>query len=399
MNKRILVTGFGIITAIGDNVEESLHSLMSSISGIGTISYLDTIHKQSLPAAEVKHTNAELAELAGQADHTRFTRSALLGMIAAKEAATRARIYPTIPDNLRVGVVSATTVGGMDKSEIHYYDYLVSDRFRLYVDTHDCSDSTEKIADLLRVKDYLATISTACSSSANAIIFGAQLIRNDILDRVIAGGTDALSKFTLNGFNSLMILDDRPCRPFDQNRKGLNLGEGAGYVVLESEKAAGNRKTYCELKGCANANDAYHQTASSPEGIGAFLSMKEALLNSGLQKEAVQYINAHGTGTENNDLSEGIAIEKIFGKSVPFVSSTKPYTGHTLGAAGGIEAVFSILAIIHQVCFPNLNFEKKMPELNFQPVKKMVTDIKIEHVLSNSFGFGGNNSSLIFSAC
>ncbi len=287
----------------------------------------------------------------------------------------------------------------MDKSEIHYYDYLASDRFRIYVDTHDCSDSTEKIADLLHARDYLSTISTACSSSANAIIFGAQLVRNNMLDRVIAGGTDALSKFTLNGFNSLMILDSRPCRPFDQNRNGLNLGEGAGYVVLESEQAVGNRRTYCELKGYANANDAYHQTASSPDGIGAFLSMKEALLKSGLQQEAIQYINAHGTGTENNDLSEGIAIENIFGRSVPFISSTKPYTGHTLGAAGGIEAVFSILSIIHQVCFPNLNFEKQMSELSFQPVKKLVTDKKIEHVLSNSFGFGGNNSSLIFSAC
>ncbi len=398
MSKRIYVTGFGIITAIGDNVNESLHSLMNSNSGIGDITYLETIHKKSLPVAEVKHSNEELAELAGKEDHTKFTRSALLGMIAAKEAATRAGIYPNMQDDMREGVVSATTVGGMDKSEIHYYDYLASDRFRIYVDTHDCSDSTEKIADLLHVTDYLSTISTACSSSANAIIFGAQLIRNNILDRVIAGGTDALSKFTLNGFNSLMILDGRPCRPFDQNRKGLNLGEGAGYVVLESEQAAGNRKVYCELKGYANANDAYHQTASSPEGIGAFLSMKEALLQSGLQKEAIHYINAHGTGTENNDLSEGIAIERIFGGSVPLVSSTKPFTGHTLGAAGGIEAVFSILSIIHRVCYPNLNFEQQMAELNFQPVKVLVTDKKIEHVLSNSFGFGGNNSSLIFSA-
>ncbi len=399
MSKRIYITGFGLITAIGDNVDESLPNLMNSKSGIGDISHLDTIHKHSLPVGEVKHTNAELAELVGQKDETKFTRSALLGMIAAREAATIAGIYPKSPDNLRVGLVSATTVGGMDRSEIHYYDYLASDRFRIYVDTHDCSDSTEKIADMLKVKDHLSTISTACSSSANAIIFGAQLISNNILDRVIAGGTDALSKFTLNGFNSLMILDSRPCRPFDRNRKGLNLGEGAGYVVLESERAVGNRQRFCELKGYANANDAYHQTASSPEGIGAFLSMKEALLKSGLQTEAIQYINAHGTGTENNDLSEGVAIEKIFGESVPLISSTKPYTGHTLGAAGGIEAVFSVLSIIHQLCFPNLNFKEQMDEVNFQPVKKLMTDQSIEHVLSNSFGFGGNNASLIFSVC
>lgn len=399
MSKKIYVTGFGIISAIGNNVDESLRALMSGNSGIGNISYLETIHKESLPVGEVKCSNTELAVMIGEKDHTQFTRSALLGMIAAREAATRAGIYPNIPESLRVGIVSATTVGGMDKSEMYYYDYLASDRYRLYVDTHDCSDSTEKIADMLHIKDYLATISTACSSSANAIIFGAQLIRNNLLDCVIAGGTDALSKFTLNGFNSLMILDGRPCRPFDQNRKGLNLGEGAGYVVLESEQAAGKRNRYCELKGYANANDAYHQTASSPEGIGAYLSMNKALQRSGLKKKEIHYINAHGTGTENNDLSEGIAIEKIFGRSVPPVSSTKPYTGHALGAAGGVEAVFSILSITHQVCFPNLNFEQQMAELHFEPVRTLMKDKKIEHVLSNSFGFGGNNSSLIFSAC
>ena len=399
MSNKVLVTGFGLITAIGNNAEESLHSLINSKSGIGKISLLDTIHKDVLPAAEIKHSNKELTAIAGQSDHTLYTRSALLGMIAAKEAAIRAGLFPKKPDNMRTGVISATTVGGMDKSEIHYYDYLKSDKYQIYVNTHDCSDSTEKIADLLQVKDYLSTISTACSSSSNSIIFGAQLIRNNILDRAIVGGTDALSKFTINGFKSLLILDGQQCKPFDDERKGLNLGEGAGYIVLESEKAAGSKKKYCELKGYANANDAYHQTASSPEGTGAFLSMSEALEKSKLKPENIQYINAHGTGTENNDLSEGIALEKIFGKNVPCVSSTKPFTGHTLGAAGGIEAVFSIMSIIYQICYPNLNFKNPMTELSFQPNNKLIRDINVQNVLSNSFGFGGNNSSLIFSAC
>ena len=399
MSNKVLITGFGLITAIGNNAEESLHALMNSKSGIGHIAFLDTIHKDLLPAAEIGHSNKELADIAGQKDYKQYTRSALLGMIAAKEAAIRAGLFPQKPDDLRTGVISATTVGGMDKSEIHYYDYLKSDQYQTYVNTHDCSDSTEKIADLLKAKDYLATISTACSSSANSIIFGAQLIRNNILDRIIVGGTDALSKFTLNGFNSLLILDNQQCKPFDNERKGLNLGEGAGYIVLESEKAAGRKEIYCELRGYANANDAYHQTASSPEGTGAFLSMSEALKKSELTSEDIQYVNAHGTGTENNDLSEGIAIEKIFGQKVPIVSSTKPFTGHTLGAAGGIEAVFSIMSIIHQICYPNLNFKNQMTELSFKPINKLIQDIKIQNVLSNSFGFGGNNSSLIFSAC
>jgi len=399
MGEKVFVSGYGLITAIGINAEESLASLVDEKSGVGRITLLNTIHKETIPAAEIKLTNRELAALAGKNDHTQYTRSALLGMIAAKEAATHAGIFPQKPDKLRYGIISATTVGGMDKSELHYYDYLKSDKFKRYVDTHDCSDSTEKIADLLKAKDYLATISTACSSSANAIMFGAQLIQGDILDRVVVGGTDALSIFTLNGFNSLLILDEKHCRPFDHTRKGLNLGEGAGYIVLESEKAIEGRNALCELKGFANANDAYHQTASSPEGTGAFLSMKEALEKGQLTPGEIHYINAHGTGTENNDLSEGIAIEKIFGKSVPAVSSTKPYTGHTLGAAGGVEAVFSILAIEHQICFPNLNFKQPMTELSFQPEKKLLKGKNIQNVLSNSFGFGGNNSSLIFSAC
>jgi len=399
MNNKVFVTGFGLITAIGNNAEETLRSLVGSKSGINKISLLDTIHKEVLPAAEIKYTNEELTTIAGQKGARKYTRSALLGMIAAKEAATKAGLFPGKPGKLKTGIISATTVGGMDKSEIHYYDYLKSDKYQHYVDTHDCSDSTEKIADLLHIKDHLSTISTACSSSANSIIYGAQLIRNNILDRVVVGGTDALSKFTLNGFNSLMILDHQKCRPFDNERKGLNLGEGAGYLVLESERTVGNRNIYCELKGYANANDAYHQTASSPEGTGAALSMKEALDKSNLKSDDIHYINAHGTGTENNDLSEGIAIEKIFGKKVPCLSSTKPFTGHTLGAAGGIEAVFSVMSIIHQMCFPNLNFKNPMTELSLQPTNTLIRDREIHNVLSNSFGFGGNNSSLIFSSC
>ncbi|UCG26664.1 MAG: beta-ketoacyl-[acyl-carrier-protein] synthase family protein [Bacteroidales bacterium] len=397
MNNKIFITGIGIISAIGRNIEETLDSLRHSRSGVGDINHLDTIHKESLPTAEIKYSNTELTELLGETDSTRFTRSALLGMIAAREAATIAGIFPEKPDDLKIGVVSATTVGGMDKSEQYYYDFLKSDRYKIYIETHECSDSTEKIADLLNTTDYLSTISTACSSSANSIIFAAQLIRHGIVDRVVAGGTDALSRFTLNGFNALMILDKNPCRPFDKSRQGLNLGEGAGYVVLESEKAVKGRKIFCELKGYSNANDAYHQTASSPEGTGAFLSMRDALENSRLDPLEIDYINAHGTGTENNDLSEGIAIEKIFGNTVPMVSSTKPFTGHTLGAAGGVEAVISILSIEHQMAFPNLNFNHKMPELGFQPVREIVTGRKIVNTLSNSFGFGGNGSSLIFS--
>ncbi|HRH65758.1 MAG TPA: beta-ketoacyl-[acyl-carrier-protein] synthase family protein, partial [Bacteroidia bacterium] len=208
-------------------------------------------------------------------------------------------------------------------------------------------------------------------------------------------------RFTLNGFNTLMILDTVPCRPLDENRKGLNLGEGAGYIVLASREALkkSGRNAYCRLSGYHNANDAFHQTASSPEGTGSFLAMQGALLKSGIRKEEIGYINLHGTGTQNNDLSEGTALTRLFGDALPKFSSTKAFTGHTLGASGGIEAVFSVMSVVEGLVYPNLRFETPMKEVPLQPVTEFSVDKTIRHVLSNSFGFGGNCSSLIFSAC
>jgi 3-oxoacyl-[acyl-carrier-protein] synthase-1 len=205
-----------------------------------------------------------------------------------------------------------------------------------------------------------------------------------------------LAKYTVNGFNALQIFSDEMTSPFDEARKGLNLGEGAAYLVLEREEDAHGKSIFGEVSGYGNANDAYHQTASSPEGTGAFLAMTKAIAMSGLLPGDIDYINVHGTGTQNNDLSEGVAMERIFGEKVPPFSSTKGYTGHTLGAAGAVEAVISILSMQHQVIFPNLNFSTPMKELHISPVTR-VTPRNIQHVLSNSFGFGGNNSAVILS--
>jgi len=399
MSDKVCVTGIGIISAIGNNTGEVLNSLNLSATGIGFTSYLNTIHKNELPVAEVKASNEELLEIAVPCDNLAYTRTALLGMIAAKEAIISSGIKDI--SEKRTGLVSATSVGGMDKSEYFFSKFIKDNKAGKLKDiiTHDCGDSTEKIADFLGIKDYITTISTACSSSANSIMFGARLIKNGILDRVIAGGTDSLTKFTLNGFNTLMILDKNTCKPFDNNRNGLTIGEGAGFLVLESERAANsaNKEILCELKGYDNSCDAYHQTASSPEGYGAYLAMKGAIDMSRLSTDEIDYINAHGTGTVNNDLSEGKAIEKIFGNKIPKLSSTKSFTGHTLGAAGGIEAVLSVLSIKNQTIFPNLNFTQQMKELSFSPVTNLIKNIEVKNVLSNSFGFGGNNTTLIFS--
>ena len=399
MSNKVFVTGIGIISAIGNNAAEVMNSLNQSKSGIGFTTHLNTIHRNELPVAEVKSSNEELLKIAGLAIGQGYTRTALLGMIAAKEAVISSGIKDI--SEVRTGLVSATSVGGMDKSENFFSSFIQDNQSGKLIDivTHDCGDSTEKIADFLGIKDYITTISTACSSSANSIMFGARLIKNGILDRVIVGGTDSLTKFTLNGFNTLMILDKTGCKPFDNNRDGLTLGEGAGFLVLESERAvnSANKEILCELKGYNNSCDAYHQTASSPEGYGAYLAMKGALDMSRLSTDEIDYINAHGTGTVNNDISEGKAIEKIFDNKIPKLSSTKSFTGHTLGAAGGIEAVLSVLSIKHQTIFPNLNFGQQMKELSFSPVTSLIKNVKINNVLSNSFGFGGNNTTLIFS--
>src|SRR5690606_29440033 len=237
----------------------------------------------------------------------------------------------------RTGFFSANTVGGMDLTEQVYHDFIndiIETEFSNIIN-HECGAVTELVAKHFGLNAFTTTISTACSSSANSIMMAAQMINNGMLDIAIAGGADSMSKFTLNGFNTLMILDKEPCQPFDNNRRGLNLGEGAGYVLLMSEKAMQQcgAKGICIVSGYANANDAYHQTASSPDGTGNKLAMSNALKKAGLQPADIDYINLHGTGTANNDSSEGKAVAAIFEGCIPKASSTKGFTGHTLGAA------------------------------------------------------------------
>jgi len=396
MSNNIYIQGLGIISAIGNNMQECLDSLQNSADGVAKMHYLQSAHKDELPVAEVKKSNKELAEMAEMP--ASLTRTALLSTIAAKEALADAGIE-SITD-WKIGFISANTVGGMDKTEDFYKDFLQdASKGKLRdVVNHECGSATEIVAEQLGATDYITTISTACSSSANSIFFGARLIRNGVLDIAIAGGADALTKFTLNGFNTLMILDKEPCKPFDENRKGLNLGEGAAYVVLVSERVRKtlSKQPYCKLSGYCNANDAYHQTASSPDGTGSYLAMKGAWEKSGLQLTDIDYINLHGTGTQNNDSAEGTAIKRLFDPHYPKLSSTKAYTGHTLGASGGVEAVFASLAIKHGIIYPNLRFETQIADQPFAPETQLIRQ-DVKNVLSNSFGFGGNCSSLIFS--
>lgn len=396
MGKGIAITGMGIMSAIGNNVAENYKSLISGKKGISKITQIETIHKDEIMVGEITHTNPVL-EKQLDVPENQWSRTVLIGAIAAQEAIDHAGI--TNINAVRTGLISGTTVGGMDKSEQYFYDYFENIDVRQHITGLHAGDSTKKIAQHIGLEEsFVTTISTACSSAANAIILGARMIKSGQLDRVIVGGSDCLSKFTINGFKTLLILSDTYSTPFDDERKGLNLGEAAAYLVLESDTVVQkeNRKVLGYVKGYGNANDAYHQTASSEHGNGAVLAMEKALRVAGLKPEDIDYVNAHGTATPNNDLSEGHALIRLFNGEVPEFSSTKAFTGHTLAAAGGVEAVYSVLALQNDIIFPNLNFETPMKEFDLTPVTK-IKKKRLQTVLSNSFGFGGNCSTLIFS--
>lgn len=401
MSEKVFVTGYGIITSIGNGADQNYQSLINRKCGYGKIEILETLHRDDLPACEIKFTDHQLCDLAQAPINKGYTRTALLGIIAVREAIQMAGL--SHQEITKAALLSATTTGGIRELEKYYYELQDHDQhggFEEFIDKGNPGEHTEHIAELFGTKGYIGTISTACSSSANTIMMGAELIKNGIVDTAICGGAEALSKFTLNGFNTLVILDKEQCRPFDQTRAGLNLGEGAAFLVLRSAEAVkkSGQTPIAEVIGYGNTNDAFHQTASSPDGNGALQAMRNALDLAKIQPSSVNYVNAHGTATENNDLSEGLALQNLFQGKVPRFSSTKPYTGHTLAAAGGIEAVYCMLAMQHDVIFPSLNFSNQMQELLISPERELIMNANLKYVLSNSFGFGGNASSLLFAS-
>ena len=403
---RIVITGAGIVSAIGIGKAATLEALREQRTGIAPLHYLKTTHTE-FPVGEVKLSDDEMKQrLAISTEPT--TRTALLGMLAMDEALQEAGlsgpmgpISPISPISPRgpIAFISGTTVGGMDKSEQYYPDFLDNDTHNDYIRTHDCGATTDMIARRYgSLFTFATSISTACSSAANAIILGANLIRSGQTEIAVVGGAECITKYHLNGFNSLMILDHDQCRPFDANRAGLNLGEGASYLVIESEESALRRGAtiWGRLSGYGNACDAFHQTASSDNGEGAFLAMQQALTRAGLQPQDISYVNAHGTGTPNNDLSESRALMRLFGTSLPPISSTKGMTGHTTSVSGSVEATICLLALHHQLIPANYGWQTPMDE-GIVPATDTTPIQPLQHVMCNSFGFGGNDSSLILS--
>jgi len=418
----IQVTGYGIICAIGNDAKAVLKSLKEGRTGIGPMRYLQSSHKE-LPVGEVKLSDDEMKRMLGldgdkgavlskcsngQDEKAIISRTVLMGAIAIRQALEHANLDLK---GKRVVVINGTTVGGMDITERYLKQVKENDALLPLIEKHDCGSSTREMAILAGLPNAeVCTISTACSSAINAIILGSEMLKRDEADIVIAGGTEALSLFHLNGFNSLMILDKAQCRPFDKSRAGLNLGEGAAFVTLvKSEElkvknksnqslGEGNPDSSLYIRGYANRCDAFHQTASSENGEGAYLAMSEALEMAGLKPEDIHYINAHGTGTPNNDASESAAIRRVFGEKIPPVSSTKGFTGHTTSASGAIETVICILALQNHFLPANLGWKEK-DETCITPFgNSNFKTPPLTNILCNSFGFGGNDSALIIGA-
>ncbi len=401
MSNKIVITGEGIVCAIGHDKASVVDALLHGRTGIHAMKHLGSVHKE-LPVGEVDLSNDEMQTLLGLGPSEEVSRTTMMGMMAVEQALIDAEINDGKDErgikSQRIVLVSGTTVGGMDITEKYFGHLKVSDEHLDTLRHHDCGSCTHDIANYFGIFDDCTTISTACSSAANAIVLGAQLLQSGQADIVVAGGTEALSLFHLNGFNSLMILDKERCRPFDATRAGLNLGEGAAYIVMEREDMAQERNAtiHAYLAGYGNACDAFHQTASSDNGEGAYLAMREAIEMAGITVSTIDYVNAHGTGTPNNDLSESVALHRIFGNDMPPVSSTKSYTGHTTSASGSIEAVICLLAMRHRFIPSNLGWQHAM-EGGILP-SMGVSNIALRHVLCNAFGFGGNDTSLLFSA-
>jgi 3-oxoacyl-[acyl-carrier-protein] synthase-1/3-oxoacyl-[acyl-carrier-protein] synthase II len=387
-----VITGLGIIAANGCGVDEVWNALRAGKSGLRPLTLFQSPRYGQIPAGEIQQDLLAL----GAPSHG--SRSDQLGWLAAREAIAAAKInFSECAD--RAGVVLGCSVGGSFDSERFLTTLIKEKKMRARPTRfHECASVVDLLADEFGLLGPSMAVTTACSSSALAIATAAEMIMAGEADVMLAGGADSLSRMTWGGFHSLLLVDSAGCRPFDAKRAGTSLGEGAGILILESEEFARRRgaKILARLTGWGASCDAHHTTAPHPEGEGAVAAMQAALKRAGLKSSDINYINAHGTGTRDNDLVEAKALKEVFGERVPPFSSTKQFFGHALAASGAMEAVVSVEALRHQEIPSNPGFLESDPAIGLVPVTKFQS-APLTHVMSNSFGFGGNNAVLIVS--
>ncbi len=399
--RRAVITGLGVIASIGQDTPSFWKSLLEAICGIERITLFDPSSYRVQNAAEVK--GFDQGRFFSSRRLKRMSRCDQLGMKAAGEALADSCLDLKQEDRERVGIFIGGGAGGIFSAE-KYRKEMIRKGWRRVPPTLLLPFSTCALNDLIaeeyEVYGPRATIATACSSSATAIGYGLDSIRSGEVDIAIAGGSESLSEVTFGGFNSLRSVDEGYCRPFDLNRKGLSLGEGAAFLILEEEERARRRgsKVHAEIRGYGLSGDGQHMTAPDPEGKGAARAMRQALQDGGINPEEIDYINAHGTATPANDAAETKAIKKLLGaraRKVP-VSSSKSMIGHCLGAAGALEAVATVLAVRDDRIPPTIHYQTPDPECDLDYVPNQAREAVVKVALSNSFAFGGNNTALVF---
>jgi 3-oxoacyl-[acyl-carrier-protein] synthase II len=387
--KSVAVTGLGVVSPFGGGVKAFWEGISGGSCAIRPITLIDTEGFRCRIAAEVP------GEIAGSARRSRADR---LALAAAREALDDAGIVRA--ERTDTALVVGAVGGGMLETEAWYWQSARGDTVPMPRALRSCFPSAhaDVVGSALGLHGPRETIVTACSSGAVSLALAADLVADGVVPLAIAGGVDALTRICFMGFNALKLLDQEPCRPFDRERRGMSLGEGAAFVVLEDPRRAKARgvRVYAELAGYGMTGDAYHVTSPHPEGEGMARAMRAALDQAGVAPASVGYVNAHGTATLQNDRIEARAMRAVFGEGRLLVSSTKSMIGHTMAAAGALEAVATVLALLNELVPPTARLENPDPEVCFDCVPRAAREVAVEHAISNSFGFGGQNVTLLF---
>jgi 3-oxoacyl-[acyl-carrier-protein] synthase II len=409
MRRRVVITGLGCISPVGNNVPDMWEHILNGISGVGIITHFDPSEHKCKIAAEVKGFDG--VALFGNREARRMDRFAQFALAAAEEARIDASLEINDGNRDRIGAVIGSGIGGINTlhEQMQVYNERGPLRVSPFLVPMMIPDSSGGIVAInLGIRGPNMAVVTACATGTNAVGEATEIIRRGHADVMFAGGTEAaivpVAMAGLNVMTALSTRNDEPqraSRPFDLHRDGFVMGEGAAILVLESLEHAQARgaRVLAEVSGYGTTNDAYHISAPAENGHGAVLCMRMALNDGGFQPEDIDYINAHGTSTQLNDKSETAAIKTVFGEQAPNtpISSTKSMTGHLLGASGALEAVICVKALQSQIAPPTINYETPDPECDLDYIPNKARQFKIERVMSNSFGFGGHNATIIIS--
>lgn len=407
MERRVVITGLGAITPIGNSVEEFWKGIKSSKCGIDTITEFDTENYKVKLAGEVKNYNPE--EYFDKRNCKRLDKFSQFAIIASKEAMKDSGITPENTDMTKVGVIISSGIGGLRTIEKENENLIQKGPDRvspMYIPMSICNMAAGNVTIELGAKGESVSMITACASGTHSIGEAYRIIKHGYEDVIFAGGTEAsITPTGIAGFTNIKALSqetdpNRASIPFDKERSGFVMGEGAGVLVLEEleHAKARNAKIYAEIVGYGATSDAYHITSPSPDGEGAARAMKKAIEDAKAKAEDITYINAHGTSTHLNDAGETAAIKLALGEASKnvMVSSTKGNTGHLLGAAGGVEGVVCVKAIEDNFVPPTINYKVPDEECDLDIVPNEGRNIEVKYAMSNSLGFGGHNSSIIF---